>query len=527
MKIIINNIKLPLEENIDALKINSAQKLNVNISDIKDFRIVKESIDSRKKNNIHLVYSVMVKLDNNNKIRKDADIKIADENTGEKLIPGNRKLIERPVIIGSGPAGLFAALILSENGYKPIVIERGDDVEKRSEIVSRYWKTGVLDPESNVQFGEGGAGTFSDGKLTTRINDPRCDAVMDEFNNSGIPEDVLYKAHPHIGTDKLKQVLINIRSKIIKNGGDIRFRTKAISLKIQSGKITGVVTGNGIINSNAVILAIGHSSRDTFESLNSSGIIMIPKPFSAGVRIEHHQKMIDIAQFGSKAGHPKLQAAEYHLFHKTGNRTVYSFCMCPGGTVVAAASEQGMIATNGMSSFARSMENGNSAWVVSITPDDYGSEHPLSGIEFQRNIERQAFKLGGGNNSAPVQRLKDFLDCQNTGKLGRIKPSYTGTTKTTDLNGCLPDFIRNPLKDSIRYFNSRLSGFGIQDAVLTGVETRTSSPVRIKRDESFQSEGLEGLYPAGEGAGYAGGIVSAAVDGIRIAEQIVKTFKPL
>jgi uncharacterized FAD-dependent dehydrogenase len=525
MKLIINNIVLPLESDIDLLKKIVAKKLNVDMNSFQEYRIIKESVDARKKNNIKLIYSIMVGLENKYKIPSDADIKEFENKKMTAPVSGNKEINGRPVIVGTGPAGLFAALTLAQCGYNPLVIERGDPVEKRTEAVRRYWNEGVLDPESNVQFGEGGAGTFSDGKLTTRINDPLCEMVFDILHASGIESEVLYKAKPHIGTDKLKDVVIDIRKKIIKYGGEFRFGTKLTSLKINDGKLSGIVVNdNETITTDVAVLAIGHSARDTIASLFNNGLSMIQKPFSMGLRIEHPQEMIDASQYGKFAGHPGLGAADYHLFYKTGERTVYTFCMCPGGFVVASASEADTIVTNGMSEFARDQKNANSALVVSVNPTDFGNDHPLSGIELQRELEHLAFKTGGSDNSAPVQRLKDFIDSNNSGKIGIVKPSYTGKTKITDLNSCLPDFIKLPMKESISYFDKKLRGFGMNDALLTGVETRTSSPVRICRNEMLQAEGVEGLYLAGEGAGYAGGIVSAAVDGIKVAHKIIETY---
>ncbi len=526
MKIVISNIKLILNENINILKNIAAKKLGVSTGDFLDYRILKESIDARKKNKIYLIYSIMVELQNSIKFPADSNIKELKKKKIETLIYGDKQLKERPVVIGTGPAGLFAALILAQNGYNPLVIERGDPVEIRTERVKQYWEEGILDPESNVQFGEGGAGTFSDGKLTTRINDPLCDIVYDEFHKSGIDREILYKAKPHIGTDQLRGVVVNIRKKIIKYGGEVRFRTRLISLIINKGRLSGItVNNNEIINTEAAILAIGHSARDTFEMLLNNKLEIIQKPFSMGVRIEHPQEMIDAAQFGKYAGHPKLGSADYQLFYKSGDRTVYTFCMCPGGIVVAAASENGTIVTNGMSEFARDQKNGNSAFVVSVSPNDFVDKHPLSGIVLQRELEQLAFKTGGSDNSAPVQRLGDFIDSKKSGKIGCVKPAYTGKTKITDLNLCLPDFIKNPMKESIKYFDGKLHGFGMADALLTGVETRTSSPVRILRNDLLQANGIEGLFPAGEGAGYAGGIVSAAVDGIKTANKIIRMYK--
>ncbi|NLD48101.1 MAG: hypothetical protein GX660_13065, partial [Clostridiaceae bacterium] len=453
------------------------------------------------------------------------DVSLLGEIDEEPLVPGNTKITCRPVIIGTGPAGLFAGLVLAQNGYRPLLLERGDCVAKRTEAVNRYWITGELDVETNVQFGEGGAGTFSDGKLTTRINDRRCTKVLEEFYKSGAHEEILFKAKPHIGSDVLKEVVVNLRKRIIDYGGEVRFNSKVTSFIIKDGRIKGVkVNGSEVIPGEIVVLAVGHSARDTFASLYESGVGFIQKPFSIGVRIEHPQGLINFSQYGMAATHPKLGAADYQLFYKTLGRTVYSFCMCPGGVVVASASENETIVTNGMSEFLRDKENANSALVVSVGPGDFGSSHPLAGIDFQRKWERMAFVVGGSNNCAPVQRLEDFIEGRATTHLGSVRPSYTGQIRKADLNLCLPEFVTGPMKESISYFDSRVKGFGMKDAVLTGVETRTSSPVRIPRDDKLEALSVKGLYPAGEGAGYAGGIVSAAVDGIRIAEQIIKTY---
>ena len=528
MKLIIHNIKLSLEDDINSLKRIVAKKLKVDFKEFKNFRIVKESIDARKKPDIALIYSVIVEITGKIKITNNKDIRVVEDKEEEKLTYGDKKLNQRPVVIGAGPAGLFAALVLSQNGYKPLVLERGECVEKRSEIVNNYWKGGELNPDTNVQFGEGGAGTFSDGKLTTRINDRRCTKVLEEFYNFGAPEEILYKANPHIGTDILKKVIVNMRKKIIELGGEVRFNSKVTSICIKDGRVTGVVVNDTeSIEAEVVVLAIGHSARDTFGSLFESGIEFVQKPFSIGVRIEHPQELINKAQYGEASSHPSLGAADYQLFYKTKDRTVYSFCMCPGGVVVAAASEPNMIVTNGMSEYARDRENSNSALVVSVEPRDFGSSHPLAGIEFQRKWERLAFTIAGSSNAAPVQRLEDFVDGRASIKFGVVKPSYTGWTSFADLNLCLPGFVTESMKESIKYFDNRIKGFGMKDAILTGVETRTSSPVRIQRTETFEATKAKGLYPTGEGAGYAGGIMSAAVDGIRVAEQIIKTYNVL
>ncbi len=525
MKLIIHNIKLSLDEDINSLKRIVSKKLKINSQDFTNFRIVKESVDARKKTDINLIYSVIVEIPGTLKITNNNDIRVLEDNAQESLPRGSKKLATRPIVIGTGPSGLFAALLLSQNGYKPLVLERGECVEKRTEIVNKYWTSEELNSETNVQFGEGGAGTFSDGKLTTRINDRRCTRVLEEFYASGAHEEILYKAKPHIGTDVLKKVVVNMRKRIIAMGGEVRFNSKVTSVCVKDGKVTGVVVnGSEKIEAEVVILATGHSARDTFSSLFETGIQFEQKPFSVGVRIEHPQELINKAQYGDASTHPRLGAADYQLFYKTSGRTVYSFCMCPGGMVVASASEPHMIVTNGMSEFARDKENANSALVVSVGPGDYGSTHPLAGIEFQRIWERLAYSAGGSSNAAPVQRLEDFIDGVISQKVGEVRPSYTGETRLADINTCLPDFVTAPMKESIKYFDDRLKGFGIKDAILTGVETRTSSPVRIPRTENLESYKVGGLYPTGEGAGYAGGIVSAAVDGIRVAEQIIKTY---
>jgi len=528
MKYLINNLRMSIDDEIEDLKRASAKKLGISIDDIKTFKITKQSIDARRKPNISFVNSVLVETDKSIKKGLNSEVRIIEEEHEEPLVPGTKNMSGRPVVVGFGPAGMFAGLVLAQNGYKPLIIERGKPVEERSRIVETYWKEGILDTETNVQFGEGGAGTFSDGKLTTRINDKRCTKVLNEFVIAGANADILYRAKPHIGSDVLKTVVKNMRKRILDLGGEIRFGTKLASIKLKDGNVCGLVTADGeTIETGVVVLAIGHSARDTFESLFESGIQFIQKPFSIGVRIEHPQEVINFAQYGTKILHPKLGAADYQLFVKQGERTVYTFCMCPRGVVVAAASEPDSIVVNGMSEFARDKENANSAMVVSVEPEDFGSRHPLAGIEFQRKWERLAFIAGGRKNSAPVQRLGDFLENKRSVMIGSVKPSYTGSYELSDINGCLPQFVTDSMKKAINFFDSKVRGFGMKDAILTGVETRTSSPVRIPRGETLEAIGITGLYPAGEGAGYAGGIVSAAVDGIRIAEQIIKTYKPV
>lgn len=430
-------------------------------------------------------------------------------------------LKERPIIIGCGPAGLFAAYILAKAGAKPLLLERGKAVEQRQADILAFQQTRVLNPESNVQFGEGGAGTFSDGKLNSGISNPLCRFVLEIFAAHGAPEEILYEAKPHIGTDRLITTVRSMREEIIALGGEIHFEEKAEDLLIEDGKIIGVV-GKENYPASHVILAIGHSARDTFQMLHEKSISMEQKAFSVGARIEHPQELINQAQYGSDA--PFLGAADYKLsYHTAEGRGVYTFCMCPGGSVVAAASEQGGVVTNGMSNFARDEQNANSALLVGISPADYDQGHLLDGIRFQQKLEQAAFEAGGRNYNAPAQRLEDFLEERPSLSFGKVAPSYLPGVTPFNLREILPSFVCNSMAEAIPIFDRRLKGFALPDAVLTGVETRSSSPIRILRGENLQSLNVEGLYPAGEGAGYAGGIMSSAVDGIRCALKLLET----
>ncbi|MGE4283563.1 MAG: NAD(P)/FAD-dependent oxidoreductase [Clostridia bacterium] len=528
----INNIRMTIDEDINLLREKASKELKVRESEIKNFRIVKESIDARRKNKIGFVYSVLVDLYQD---EHRVAAKLSDQNITH-IIPkqeppisqGTEKIQGRPIVIGTGPAGLFAGLILAINGYKPLLLERGGDVNDRSKKVREFWQTNELDPESNVQFGEGGAGTFSDGKLTTRINDTRNDKVLEAFVEAGAPHEIIYKGKPHIGTDLLKEVVKNIRNRIISLGGEVRFYSKVTDISFSNHSVSRVtINDQEDIPCNVVILAIGHSARDTYEMLLRKGIEITQKPFSIGVRIEHPQRTIDRAQYGDYAGHPRLKAADYQLVYKSPLRTCYSFCMCPGGIVVAAASEKDSIVTNGMSEFARDRENANSALVVSVGPQDFESSHPLAGVEFQRKWERLAFKIGGNNYSAPAQLVGDFLSGTGSKRIGAIKPSYTGNVAPADLAECLPEYVIKTMKEGLVYFDKKVKGYAETNVIMTGVETRTSAPIRINRSETGEAVNLKGLYPTGEGAGYAGGIISAAVDGIRAAEQIIKKYSPI
>lgn len=529
MKYILHNIKQELDSDINNIIKAVAKTIGVTSSDINNLKIVKKSIDARKKSSIHFVYSVTFEIVKSNKVLcETSNLKILAENEQKDIPIGSEKIDGRPIIVGFGPAGMFAGLFLAQKGYKPIVLERGDCVEERTEKVNSFWMNGSLDTNSNVQFGEGGAGTFSDGKLTTRINDPRCDMVLEELHKAGAPEEILYKAKPHIGTDVLRNVVIAIREKIISLGGEIHFNTLVTDLLINNGKIASIKTNTGeCFDTSVMILAVGHSARDTFSMLLSKGVVLEPKPFSVGARVEHKQELINRAQYGEYANHPAIGTAEYQLFKKIGDRTAYTFCMCPGGTVVAAASEENSIVTNGMSEFARNLDNANSALVVSVEPKDFDSNHPLAGVFFQQKLEKLAFKEGGSLGAAPVQMVGDFLEGRKTTCLGNVYPSYTGDIRTSNIENCLPKFITDTMRAAIKAFDNSLKGFGLGDAVLTGVETRTSSPVRILRNDELEAIGIEGLYPIGEGAGYAGGIMSAAVDGLRVAEKIVSKYSPV
>jgi len=526
----VKEIKLSIDENIESLKDKIARKIRVNPEEIINFDIFRESIDARK-NEINFVYTVDVKLKNEKKIlNKNKGLERSPDIRYKDVESGFQKLSNAPVIIGTGPAGMFAGLILAQRGYRPILLERGNDVDTRTEDVRKFWSYKKLNPESNVQFGEGGAGTFSDGKLTTRIKDIRCKKILEEFVLAGAPDEILYSFKPHIGTDILKTVVKNIRENIIELGGEVRFGSKVTDIFIEDGRIKGVEINNSIkLNTEVVILAIGHSARDTYEMLYSRGVKIRQKPFSIGVRIEHPQSLINKVQYKKYAEHPRLGAADYRLTYQSKNgRAVYTFCMCPGGTVVAAASEYNTVVTNGMSEYARDKENANSALLVQIDTEDFSSEHPLAGVEFQRKWERLAFQLGGRDYSAPIQLVEDFLLDRTSNNIGGVIPTYSPNVRLSNLKECLPSYVVDSLREGIIEMDKPLKGFALPDAIMTGVETRSSAPIRIERNpETMESVNMLGLYPIGEGAGYAGGIISAGVDGIKAAEKIIKKFKPL
>ena len=530
MTIRVNNIVLDIDDTIDDIKIKAARVMKVCDNEIKGFRIAKESIDARKKNNIKFNYAASIEMDNEIKVVERAnhkDVKIEEVKYDAEFEFGTSEMNHRPIIVGMGPAGMFAGLLMAQKGYKPLIIERGEKVERRTNSINKFWTRAVLNTESNVQFGEGGAGTFSDGKLTTRIKDTRCDYILEEFVKAGAPDEILYMGKPHIGTDVLKEVVKNIRETIIKLGGEVRFNSKLQDIKIKDKKIKSVIVNGEELPCDNLILAPGHSSRDTYEMLYEKGVFMSSKPFAVGVRIEHPQDMINENQYGKYANHPRLKGADYKLTYTSEKlgRSVYSFCMCPGGQVVAAASESGRLVINGMSEYKREKNNANSAIVVSVGPKDFASDSPLAGIEFQRQYESLAYEIGGANYNAPVQLVGDFLKDRISTEIGSVKPSYTPGYKFANLTGCLPSYVTDAIKEALPKFDYKINGFAREDAIMTGIETRTSSPVRIDRNEKLQSISLEGLYPAGEGAGYAGGIISAAVDGLKIAESIMKEWK--
>jgi uncharacterized FAD-dependent dehydrogenase len=527
MSIIISNIRYDINDTEDIAINKAVQKLGVNKSQIKKAYLYKKSLDARRKGNFAFVASVVVDL-----VEKEAEIvkAISDpfvmykEKSELQFQFGNEKINGPIVIIGFGPAGIFAAYILSKLGYNPIVFEQGGDMDSRVQSVNRFWSAGILDEQCNVQFGEGGAGTFSDGKLTTRISDSRCEYVLQEFVKHGAPKDILTKAKPHIGTDKLRDVIKSMRNEIIQNGGQVHFHNKLNEIKIENNAVTSIVVDNQEIQTENIILAIGHSSRDTFQMLFDKGVHIESKNFSVGVRIEQLQTTIDRGLYGDLAGHRNLPVGEYQLSHRIGNQCVYTFCMCPGGFVVPSSSEANTVVVNGMSEHARDGKNANSALVVSVDKTDFG-EHPLSGMHFQKELERKAFVMAGSNYKAPAMTVKQFLNREKHLKLGKVIPTYQLGIESCDFYQLFPEHITKMLQIGLQKFDRKLLGFSQADGILTGVETRTSSPIRITRNEEMMSVNIKGLYPCGEGAGYAGGIMSAAVDGIRVAQQIIAKYK--
>ncbi|MBR2715871.1 MAG: hypothetical protein IKB73_06685 [Ruminococcus sp.] len=525
----INNLKLKLSYTDDDIKNAVAKELRISKENIENVSLFRRSIDARHKNDIHFISTIDVTVNKNENAviskSKSKNVSITDEY--KYILPYTKDLKQRPIVVGFGPAGMFSALILAQAGQKPIVIERGDNVDERTKKVDKLWNDAVLDTKSNVQFGEGGAGTFSDGKLNTGTKDSRARNVLMEFVKHGAPKEILYNAKPHIGTDKLRNTVKSLRKEIIRLGGEVRFNTKLVGINRNGSTVSGIIVESDkgskeIIESDNVVLAIGHSARDTFEMLNTLNLFMEQKPFAIGARIEHLRENIDKAQYGNFYNNEHLGAADYKMnIRATNGRGVYTFCMCPGGMVVAAQSEENTVVTNGMSNFKRDNINSNAALLVNVFPSDFGSEDVLSGVEYQRKIEKAAFFCGGGNYKAPIQKVGDFLKNKKSVSFGEVLPSYRPSVNFAKTDDYLPEYICDAMREGIIKMDKKLRGFAHPDALLTGAETRSSSPIRIKRGDTLESVSLKGLYPCGEGAGYAGGIISAAVDGIKCAEQIL------
>jgi uncharacterized FAD-dependent dehydrogenase len=524
----LTDIKLPLAHEESDLQTAVLEKIKRPAEELKSISVFKRGFDARNKLNIQLIYTLDIELGDESTVlqdfTKDPHVRQSPDTSYKFVAHAPVTLLERPVVIGFGPCGLFAALLLAQMGFKPIVLERGKEVRQRTKDTFGFWRNKALNTESNVQFGEGGAGTFSDGKLYSQVKDRKHYGrkVLTEFVSAGAPEEIMYVSKPHIGTFKLVSMVEKMRANIIELGGEIRFSTRVDDVLIEDGQLTGLVLSTGeTLACRHVVLAVGHSARDTFEMLYERNVYIEAKPFSIGFRIEHEQSMIDECRFGPNAGNPILGAADYKLVHHCKNgRAVYSFCMCPGGTVVAAASEEGRVVTNGMSQYSRHERNANSAIVVGITPEEDFPGHPLAGIALQRQLEEQAYALGGENYHAPAQLIGDFMQGKPSAELGDVKSSYTPGVTLTDLSKVLPAYAIGAIREAIPAFDRQIKGFAKADGLLTGVETRTSSPISIKRGADFQSVNVRGLFPAGEGAGYAGGILSAGIDGIKAAEAL-------
>ena len=527
----LNEVKLPLDHSEEELHAAVVDRLSIKMEDLLRCEVFRRAIDGRKRSAIQLTYTLDVEvkdepavLNGNEKLRQSGRIALSPDTTYHFVTKAPQQLHGRPVVIGTGPCGLFAGLLLAQMGFKPIILERGKIVRERTKDTWGFWRKSYFKPESNVQFGEGGAGTFSDGKLYSQIKDPRFIArkVLTEFVKAGAPKEILYLAKPHIGTFRLVGIVEKMRATIESLGGEFRFQNQVTDLLIKDGQVRGVeLAGGEMLDTDHAILAVGHSARDTFKMLHQRGVFIEAKPFSIGFRIEHPQSLIDRVRWGDFAGNKLMGAADYNLVnHCKNGRSVYSFCMCPGGTVVAATSEEGHVVTNGMSQYSRNERNANAGIVVGITPEaDYPGD-ALAGIDFQRHWEVMAFEAGGSNYNAPAQRVGDFLADRPSTALGKVVPSYKPGVTMTDLSKCAPDYAIEAIREAIPAFDRKINGFAMDDALLTGVETRTSSPIRIKRNTAYESINTKGLYPAGEGAGYAGGILSAAVDGIEVAEAV-------
>ena len=530
----LTELALPLEHPESALRAAIVERLGIGDADLTDFVVFKRSYDARKKNSeIKFVYIIDLRARNEDAIlarfEQDQHVRPAPDTDYHPVAQAPAGLTERPIVIGFGPCGLFAALLLAQMGFRPIVLERGRDVRRRTKDTWALWRKKQLSPESNVQFGEGGAGLFSDGKLYSQIKDPKFYGrkVMHEFVRAGAPDEILYLSKPHIGTFRLTGVVSAMREEIIRLGGEVRFENKVTDLRIRHGRVEGVELATGErLDSHYLVLALGHSARETFRMLQRNGVFIEAKPFAVGFRIEHPQSLIDTARLGKYAGHPALGAADYKLvYHASNGRAVYSFCMCPGGTVVAATSEPERVVTNGMSQYSRNERNANAGIVVAIHPEEDFPGGPLAGIDLQEALESRAYTLGGNDYCAPAQLVGDFINGKPSTELGEVQPSYKPGIKLGDLAPSLPPYAIEAIREALPAFGKQIRGFDRHDAILTGIETRTSSPVRITRDRiSLQSLNTRGLYPAGEGAGYAGGILSAGVDGIRVAEALAQAM---
>ncbi|HNX92591.1 MAG TPA: NAD(P)-binding protein [Syntrophomonas sp.] len=530
MKIRVREIRLSLDEDENRLPLLAARKLGITVRDIKDCKLVKKAVDARRRT-IYFSYTLDIELAEGVKIAAECleqpEISLLEEKPTVPLVPGNNRLTAAPIIVGAGPAGLFAALLLARHGYRPVVVEQGQDVDQRVKAVEQFWSGGALTRYSNTQFGEGGAGTFSDGKLTTRIGDQRVEYVLKTFAEFGADPEIMYVKKPHVGTDRIRQVVKNIRREVIRLGGEFYFSARVTDIIINQKQLKSIIINNDTeIECNVLVLAVGNSAREVYHMLAGKGVRLIPKSFALGVRVEHPQRLIDTIQYGKYAGHPRLPVADYQLTYqdRSTGRSLYTFCMCPGGSVIASSSAPGGVAVNGMSYFSRDSGVANSAMVVTVHPDDWEND-PLGGVNLQQELEQKAFKMGGESYRAPAQYMKDFIAYRPSDSLEDSLASYKPGVASVNLWQLLPQEIAEVMRRGLLNWDKKAAGFVSEQAVMTGVETRTSAPLRIERDQTLTSVSVDGVYPCGEGAGYAGGIVSAAVDGLKVAEKIISVFE--